>query len=81
MVDGIETDSDAGAIVDGIINLAHNLRLKVVAEGAEKESQIVRLRVNCDEVQGFWYSKPLPATNLAEWVTAWNHEQDLKQAG
>ena len=70
MIKGIDTDEDAGALVDGIIKLAHSLRLRVVAERTEKENQIKRLSdYNCDEVQGYWYSKPLPASVFTDWVT------------
>ena len=44
-----------------IINLAHSLKLKVVAEGVETEEQSRLLRLlNCDEMQGFLFSKPVP---------------------
>ena len=44
-----------------IINLAHSLKLKVVAEGVETEEQAQLLRgLNCDEMQGYLFSKPLP---------------------
>ncbi|MEA3153364.1 MAG: hypothetical protein QOK44_953, partial [Betaproteobacteria bacterium] len=50
------------ALVSTIINLAHSLKLKVVAEGVETEEQSRLLRLlNCDEMQGFLFSKPLPA--------------------
>jgi len=50
------------ALVSTIINLAHSLKLKVVAEGVETEEQSRLLRVlSCDEMQGFLFSKPLPA--------------------
>ena len=49
------------ALVSTIINLAHALRLKVVAEGVETEEQSRLLRLlNCNEMQGFLFSKPLP---------------------
>jgi diguanylate cyclase (GGDEF)-like protein/PAS domain S-box-containing protein len=49
------------ALVSAIIGLAHALKIKVVAEGVETEEQSRLLRVlNCDEVQGFLYSQPLP---------------------
>jgi EAL domain-containing protein (putative c-di-GMP-specific phosphodiesterase class I) len=49
------------ALVSAIINLAHSLRLNVVAEGVETEEQSRLLRVlNCDEMQGFLFSRPLP---------------------
>jgi diguanylate cyclase (GGDEF)-like protein/PAS domain S-box-containing protein len=50
------------ALVSTIINLAHSLRLKVVAEGVETEEQSRLLRLlRCDEMQGFLFSKPVPA--------------------
>ncbi len=49
------------ALVSTIINLAHSLRLKVVAEGVETEEQSRLLRLlNCDEMQGYLFSKPVP---------------------
>jgi diguanylate cyclase (GGDEF)-like protein/PAS domain S-box-containing protein len=50
------------ALVSTIINLAHSLKLKVVAEGVETEEQSRLLRLlACDEMQGFLFSKPVPA--------------------
>jgi EAL domain-containing protein (putative c-di-GMP-specific phosphodiesterase class I) len=50
------------ALVSTIINLAHSLKLKVVAEGVETEEQSRLLRLlNCDEMQGYLFSKPLPS--------------------
>lgn len=49
------------ALVSTIINLAHSLKLKVVAEGVETEEQERLLRLlNCDEMQGYLFSKPIP---------------------
>jgi EAL domain-containing protein (putative c-di-GMP-specific phosphodiesterase class I) len=50
------------ALVSTVISLAHSLKLKVVAEGVETEEQSRLLRLlNCDEMQGFLFSKPVPA--------------------
>jgi EAL domain-containing protein (putative c-di-GMP-specific phosphodiesterase class I) len=54
--------SEGLALVSTIIILAHSLKLKVVVEGVETEEQSRLLRlVNCDEMQGFLFSRPVPA--------------------
>ena len=59
------SDPDDAAIVNAIITLAHNLRLRVVAEGVETEEQLRLLQVlRCDEIQGSFVSQPLPAEVL-----------------
>jgi CheY-like chemotaxis protein len=55
------TEANTASIVAAIIALAHKLRLHVVAEGVELETQLAFLRrLGCDEIQGFLFSKPLP---------------------
>src|ERR1700694_6053661 len=50
------------ALVSTIISLAHSLKLKVVAEGVETDEQSRLLRLlNCDEMQGYLFSKPVPS--------------------
>ena len=57
----ITTDPDDAMITRTIVDLAHNLRMKVIAEGVETEAQLDFLLSNrCDEMQGYYYSKPLP---------------------
>jgi len=61
----LTTDPDDAALVTAIITLAHNLRLRVVAEGVETEEQLRFLHLlRCDDIQGFMFSKPLPADAL-----------------
>jgi diguanylate cyclase (GGDEF)-like protein len=53
---------DGLALVSTIINLAHSLKLKVVAEGVETEEQSrLLLLLSCDEMQGYVFSKPVPS--------------------
>jgi len=55
-------DRDDAAVVIAIIDLAHRLRLKVIAEGIETESQLEFLQeIGCDAMQGFVLARPLPA--------------------
>lgn len=57
----IKTDSDDALIARTIIGLAHNMDMKVIAEGVETEAQLAfLLRNQCDEMQGYLYSRPLP---------------------
>lgn len=58
--------SDDAAIVKAIISLAHNLQLSVIAEGVETQTQLDYLQRNgCDEIQGYYISRPIPAEALA----------------
>jgi diguanylate cyclase (GGDEF)-like protein/PAS domain S-box-containing protein len=62
----VTTNPDDATIAIAIINMAHSLRLKVVAEGVETREQLEFLRVHgCDEIQGYLLSKPVPADELA----------------
>jgi diguanylate cyclase (GGDEF)-like protein/PAS domain S-box-containing protein len=59
---GMAEGAEGLALVSTIISLAHALKLKVVAEGVETEEQSHLLNVlSCDEIQGFLFSKPVPA--------------------
>jgi diguanylate cyclase (GGDEF)-like protein/PAS domain S-box-containing protein len=68
-INDIVTDPGAATIATSVIALAHRMRLGVVAEGVETEAQAGYLRQNgCDEMQGFLFSKPVPAEEFAELV-------------
>lgn len=67
----VTTKADDATLVEAIVRLAHNLRLKVVAEGVETEEQLNFLsHLGCDAWQGFLYSKPVPAAAFSELLTA-----------
>jgi diguanylate cyclase (GGDEF)-like protein len=62
-------DPKAAAIVRSTIDLAHSLGMTMVAEGVEDEYSATQLALsNCDTVQGFLFSKALPAADLEHWM-------------
>ena len=66
-VRGIPSDSDDSAIASAIISMAKALRLRVIAEGVENAAQLEFLRdAGCDEIQGYWFSRPIPADPFAQ---------------
>lgn len=66
-IDNIVTNERERAIVDGIINLAQKIDLSVVAEGAETKEQVnVLKKMGCNEIQGYYFSKPLTAGQIEE---------------
>jgi diguanylate cyclase (GGDEF)-like protein/PAS domain S-box-containing protein len=65
----IVTNPDDAAIALAIISMAHSLHMQVIAEGVETRAQMAYLRRHrCDEIQGFHYSRALPAAQLAQLV-------------
>lgn len=73
-VQEIGIDSDDSAICDATIALAHNLGLKVVAEGVETEAQLAYLHERgCDFAQGYLYSKPLSADEIVDFIQNFNN--------
>jgi diguanylate cyclase (GGDEF)-like protein/PAS domain S-box-containing protein len=56
----ITDDSRNNAIIETIIHLGHNLKLKVIAEGVETAEQLATLQeLRCDEIQGYFFSRPI----------------------
>ncbi len=71
---GMIDEGDDAAIVRAMIDLAHNLGLRVVAEGVEDRKTWDRLaRLGCDIAQGFYISRPLDAANVTRWLR--KHQQ------
>ena len=68
-VKDIETDTDDAAIAAATIALAHKLGKEVIAEGVETEGQLSFLKnQQCDIIQGYFFSRPLPAEQLAAFL-------------
>ncbi|MDU0458971.1 MAG: EAL domain-containing protein [Geobacteraceae bacterium] len=65
----VTSDPDSAAIAKAVIAMAHSLHLKVIAEGVETVGQLDYLRQHhCDEIQGYYISKPLPAGQFMQFL-------------
>ena len=72
-VSDLPFDRGDSAIVSAVIALGHAMDLRIVAEGVETAAQaaVVR-RLGCDEMQGYYFSRPLPAADIERILRAWN---------
>ena len=69
IMSGLGSNPDVASVAGAMIGMAHSLGLSVVAEGVETEGQLNILRnLDCDEVQGFYYSPPVPAEEFERLV-------------
>jgi EAL domain-containing protein (putative c-di-GMP-specific phosphodiesterase class I) len=75
---GMLDDANDGTIVRSTIDLAHNLGLKVVAEGVENEKTFEMLKIlGCDVIQGYHLGKPMPAAQFSEWFSQFNRLRSI----
>jgi EAL domain-containing protein (putative c-di-GMP-specific phosphodiesterase class I)/CheY-like chemotaxis protein len=72
-IHNVAQDTQKSAITKALIEMAHNLNMSVVAEGVETEAELSFLRQeNCDAMQGFLFSRPLPAAEFENFL--WNNK-------
>jgi len=72
------SDPDDAALVMAIITLAHNLRLKVIAEGIETEDQLAFLRLlRCDRGQGYFFGRPTVSDEMTSAHSKNQHKRDV----
>jgi len=68
-VQDMASSAESSAIVQAIVAMAHRLQLAVIAEGVETADQVAALRkAECDQIQGYYYSRPLAAQDCAEFI-------------
>ncbi|MFC5471717.1 putative bifunctional diguanylate cyclase/phosphodiesterase [Cohnella suwonensis] len=80
-VKDVTVNPDNAAIVTAMIALAHNLGLKVICEGVETKEQLDFLKDrDCDEIQGFYYSRPLPPEEFEKWLVRVINAADTRMA-
>jgi EAL domain-containing protein (putative c-di-GMP-specific phosphodiesterase class I) len=71
-------DASDAVIARSIIDLGHNLGLSVVAEGVETPEVLAQLEtMGCDQVQGYLFSRPLPAEDVSRWLSGWQRRRLL----
>ncbi|MGE7779953.1 sensor domain-containing protein [Peribacillus sp. NPDC097264] len=71
-IKNVDNDKDDSAIVIAIITMAKTLNLEIIAEGVELKKQVDFLKTQkCDIIQGFYLSKPLPVTELHDFLEMW----------
>jgi EAL domain-containing protein (putative c-di-GMP-specific phosphodiesterase class I) len=72
-IQDIITDSDDAAIVDAILAMSQHLGLNVVAEGVENIEQLSFLQSrDCEQVQGYYFSKPLSFDDFSKFIDHWD---------
>jgi EAL domain-containing protein (putative c-di-GMP-specific phosphodiesterase class I) len=66
-ISDLSTNENDKAVASAVISLGQKLNLRVIAEGVETDDQVVFLREhNCDEMQGYYFSKPIAAQTIEE---------------
>jgi EAL domain-containing protein (putative c-di-GMP-specific phosphodiesterase class I) len=74
-----DNDEDT-AICSAVIALGRNMKMCVVAEGVETAEQAQVLReLGCDEVQGYWISRPMPGADFAAWFVNYNRARTARK--
>ncbi len=74
----VETNPKTRIILHSIIEMAHSLGIKVIAEGAETEAQVAFLKEDqCDYIQGYYYSKPVPMDEFVKMLRKDNIDESV----
>lgn len=77
-IQDVMSNPDSAAITDAIIALAKSLRLKITAEGVETQEQLDYLQMRgCDEGQGFYFSRPVPADIITPMLKKSFHQMEI----
>ena len=75
LVMNVPHSREANTMVGSLIELGHNLGLKICAEGVENRAALDMLAMmNCDRCQGYFISRAIPAADVASFVTQWNRD-------
>jgi EAL domain-containing protein (putative c-di-GMP-specific phosphodiesterase class I) len=73
---------DSIAIIRAVARLGHSFGMTTTAEGVETQEQLDQMRAEgCTEVQGYFYSKPLPASQVAQLLFGFQNERMRRRSG
>ena len=71
----IKDNEDDRSIISAIIDMANNMGMRTIAEGVETSEQLAFLRLHgCNEVQGYYFSRPIPAEEFTQYLKANSHQ-------
>ncbi|MEZ5823644.1 MAG: EAL domain-containing protein [Geminicoccaceae bacterium] len=77
-IDGMANDKGSAVVVRSVVKLAHGLGLRVVAEGVENKVTADWLTgLGCDQLQGFFFARPMPAEAIPDWIAS--NEREVRQ--
>ena len=79
-VQGLPGNTEDRAIANAIVAMAHHLNLEVIAEGVETEPQLDFLReLGCERIQGYFYGRPMPASQVPEFLQTWRKKTSCQK--
>ncbi|MCH7936775.1 MAG: EAL domain-containing protein [Proteobacteria bacterium] len=78
-IDDIGSDENPGAIARAVTTMGHSFGMEITAEGVETEEQLTFLRsLGCDEIQGYYFSRPLPEDEFGEFLKNYEETEALR---
>ena len=81
LVMNMSSSREANTLIGSLIELGHNLGLKICAEGVENRAALEQLaKIGCDRCQGYFISRAIPASEVAEFAARWNRENGAHPA-
>ena len=79
-VDDIDEEENSGVIARAVTMLGHSFGMEITAEGVETEEQLAFLRsLGCDEIQGYYYARPMPWNDLVQFMNRQNQSACLQK--
>lgn len=79
-IQDLSSSSDSRSIVESIMQLSRMVGLRVIAEGVEDKLTLKHSKIlGIQNIQGFYFARPMPATELAQWIKNWGHRSKQNQ--